>query len=72
MDNDINTDQIIPTQYMLLQCKKEMATHCFEGFSKNIMKDAQAGGIIVAGENFGCGSATVSYTHLTLPTSDLV
>jgi len=57
MDNDINTDQIIPTQYMLLQCKKEMATHCFEGFSKNIMKDAQAGGIIVAGENFGCGSA---------------
>ncbi len=55
--NNINTDDIIPATYLVSTDEKELAKHCFErhspGFSERVVK----GGIIAAGENFGCGSS---------------
>lgn len=57
--DDIDTDQIYPGQYLPLTDKEEMAKHAMEGaeggdvFSTNV----QAGDIVVAGKNFGCGSS---------------
>jgi len=53
----INTDDIIAARYLNTTDVRELAAHCMEtiapDFSKKIAKDD----IIVAGENFGCGSS---------------
>jgi 3-isopropylmalate/(R)-2-methylmalate dehydratase small subunit len=53
----INTDQIISTKYMLLTSKTEMAQYAFETIHKNFALQVKPGDLIVAGQNFGCGSA---------------
>lgn len=53
----VNTDQIIPTKYMLLTSKAEMARHTFETLEPDFYQRVKPGDIIVAGVNFGCGSA---------------
>ena len=55
--NDVDTDQIIASQYLLLPNIEEMKGYTFESLDENFAKDVQAGDIIVAGENFGCGSS---------------
>jgi 3-isopropylmalate/(R)-2-methylmalate dehydratase small subunit len=58
-DDDIDTDQIYPGKYLPITDKVEMGkvamsgVEGFEDFSKQISK----GDILVAGENFGCGSS---------------
>lgn len=55
--NNIDTDVIIPARYLNTTQKDELAKHCMEDidetFSSNVCNDD----IIVAGENFGCGSS---------------
>ena len=55
--NDVDTDQIIASQYLLLPNIDEMKGYAFESLDGNFAKDVVAGDIIVAGENFGCGSS---------------
>lgn len=55
--NDVDTDQIIASQYLLLPNIEEMKGYTFESLDENFAKEVQAGDIIVAGENFGCGSS---------------
>ena len=55
--NDVDTDQIIASQYLLLPNIEEMKGYTFESLDENFAKDVQSGDIIVAGENFGCGSS---------------
>ena len=55
--NDVDTDQIIASQYLLLPNIEEMKGYTFESLDENFAKDVQPGDIIVAGENFGCGSS---------------
>jgi len=55
--NDVDTDQIIASQYLLLPNIEEMKGYTFESLDESFAKDVQAGDIIVAGENFGCGSS---------------
>lgn len=54
---NIDTDQICPGKYLELTDHKEIASHCLEGARKTFSNDFEAGGIVVAAENFGCGSS---------------
>ncbi len=56
-DNDVDTDQIIASQYLLLPNIDEMKVYTFESLDPEFAAKVQAGDIIVAAENFGCGSS---------------
>lgn len=55
--NDVDTDQIIASQYLILPTIEEMKGHAFESLDKEFAAKVQPGDIIVAGDNFGCGSS---------------
>ena len=55
--NDVDTDQIIASQYLLLPNIDEMKGYTFESLDPEFAQKAQPGDVIVAGENFGCGSS---------------
>jgi 3-isopropylmalate/(R)-2-methylmalate dehydratase small subunit len=55
--NNINTDVIIPARYLNTTEEDELALHCFENLDKNFKQKARDRKIIVAGDNFGCGSS---------------
>lgn len=55
--NDVNTDEIIPARYLNTSDPGELAAHCMEDADPDFMKKAGTGDIIVAGNNFGCGSS---------------
>lgn len=55
--NDIDTDIIIPTQYVALPTVEEMKQYTFEPLRPELAAQIQPGDIIVAGKNFGCGSS---------------
>lgn len=53
----INTDEIIPARYLNTDDEKELASHCLEDLDKEFVKKVKDGDVIVAGEDFGCGSS---------------
>ncbi len=53
----INTDEIIPARYLNTDNEAELAKHCLEDLDADFVKKAKAGDVIVAGEDFGCGSS---------------
>jgi len=53
----INTDEIIPARYLNTDEEAELAMHCLEDLDKDFVSKVQPGDIIVAGEDFGCGSS---------------
>lgn len=55
--DDVNTDEIIPARYLDTIDPKELAKHCMEDADINFAKKVKPGDMIVAGENFGCGSS---------------
>ena len=55
--DDVNTDEIIPARYLDLTDAHALAAHCMEAADPQFVQKAQAGDIIVAGKNFGCGSS---------------
>jgi 3-isopropylmalate/(R)-2-methylmalate dehydratase small subunit len=55
--NNINTDVILPGQYLNITDEKELAKHCMEGIDLDFPHKVKKGDIIVAGSNFGCGSS---------------
>ncbi len=55
--DNVNTDEIIPARYLNTTDKNELAAHCMEDIDKDFVKKASEGDVIVAGENFGCGSS---------------
>ena len=55
--NDVDTDVIIPARYLNTNSEKELASHCMEDIDGNFVKEVNPGDIIVAGDNFGCGSS---------------
>ena len=56
--NDVNTDVIFPGKYTYQPMEpEEMAQHAMEDLDPTFASDVQAGDIIVAGKNFGCGSS---------------
>ena len=55
--NDVDTDQIIASQYLLFPTIDEMKTHTFESLDPDFASKAKPGDYVVACENFGCGSS---------------
>jgi 3-isopropylmalate/(R)-2-methylmalate dehydratase small subunit len=56
--DDVNTDVIFPGKYTYtITDPKEMAEHALEDLDPEFRKNVQKGDVIVAGENFGCGSS---------------
>ena len=52
---DIDTDVIIPARYLNTFDPAELAKHCLEDADPEFPTKVQAGDIIVADKNFGCG-----------------
>jgi 3-isopropylmalate/(R)-2-methylmalate dehydratase small subunit len=55
--DNIDTDAIIPARYLITSDPAFLAAHCMEDVNPEFLKKICHGDIIVAGENFGCGSS---------------
>lgn len=55
--SDVDTDQIIASQYLLYPTIEEMKVHTFESLDRDFAAKVQPGDFVVADENFGCGSS---------------
>ncbi len=53
----INTDEIIPARYLNTDDRAELASHCLEDLDGDFVNKVSKGDVIVAGEDFGCGSS---------------
>ena len=54
---DIDTDVIIPARYLNTSDPPELARHCLEDLDPTFVGRVRPGDIVVADENFGCGSS---------------
>ena len=55
--DNIDTDVIIPGQYLKIHDYAELARHAMEGLDPDFHSKVKPGDFIVAGKNFGCGSS---------------
>lgn len=55
--DNINTDYIIPAKYLDLYEPEDLAVHAFEGLDERYPEIVRDSTFVVAGENFGLGSA---------------
>lgn len=55
--DNVDTDVIIPARYLNTIDVKELASHCMEDIDTTFTSRVKEGDIMVAGENFGCGSS---------------
>lgn len=55
--DNVDTDVILPGQYLVLTDTIELAKHAMEGLDPAFTTKIHEGAIIVAGKNFGCGSS---------------
>ncbi len=56
-NDNIDTDVIIPARYLNTSSHEELAKHCMEDIDSDFAKEVKPSDIIVAGQNFGCGSS---------------
>lgn len=57
LGDDIDTDIIIPTDYLALPTVEDMKQYAFSPLRPELAGQINKGDIIVAGKNFGCGSS---------------
>ena len=57
LGDDIDTDIIIPTEYLALKSVQDMKPYAFSPLRPELASKIAPGDIIVAGKNFGCGSS---------------
>ncbi len=55
--SNVDTDVIIPARHLTTSDPKELASHCMEDIDQDFVKTVKKGDIIVAENNFGCGSS---------------
>ncbi len=55
--DNVDTDVIIPARYLNTMDPDELACHCMEDMDRDFASKVEKGDMIVAGENFGCGSS---------------
>ncbi len=53
----VDTDVIIPARYLNTSDPQELGSHCMEDADPEFASKVEEGDVIVAGENFGCGSS---------------
>ena len=56
-NKDVDTDQIIASQYLLYPTVEEMKVHTFESLDADFASNVRPGDFVVADSNFGCGSS---------------
>ena len=54
---DVDTDVIIPARYLNTSDPVELGKHCLEDLDAGFVDKVRPGDILVADENFGCGSS---------------
>ena len=57
LGDDIDTDIILPTEYLAYKTVQEMKPYAFSPLRPELAASIQPGDMIVAGHNFGCGSS---------------
>ena len=57
LGDDIDTDIIIPTEYLAMKTIEDMKKYGFSPLRPELAAKIGQGDIIVAGKNFGCGSS---------------
>ena len=57
LSDNIDTDIIIPTEYLALKTIDDMKQYGFSPLRPELAGQIEKGDIIVAGKNFGCGSS---------------
>lgn len=57
LGDDIDTDIILPTEYLAMKSVEEMKPYAFSPLRPELAAMIQPGDMIVAGKNFGCGSS---------------
>jgi 3-isopropylmalate/(R)-2-methylmalate dehydratase small subunit len=55
--NNVNTDVIIPSKYLVLTDPFALAAHAMEALDSDFLQKIKERKIVVAGRNFGCGSS---------------
>jgi 3-isopropylmalate/(R)-2-methylmalate dehydratase small subunit len=55
--DNVDTDVIIPARYLSMSTAEELAGYCMVDLDTTFAGNVQPGDVIVAGENFGCGSS---------------
>ncbi|HSB69742.1 MAG TPA: 3-isopropylmalate dehydratase small subunit [Candidatus Methylomirabilis sp.] len=55
--DNVNTDVILPGQYLNISDSATLALHAMEGIDPSFRTRARPGDVLVAGKNFGCGSS---------------
>src|SRR5262249_12294329 len=55
--DNVDTDVIIPARYLLTSDPIELGKHCMEDLDPGFVSAVQPGDVIVAANNFGCGSS---------------
>ena len=66
--DNVDTDVIIPARYLNSFDAKELASHAMVDIDPTFASTVEKGDIIVAGQNFGCGSSR-EHAHLCLKTA---
>jgi 3-isopropylmalate/(R)-2-methylmalate dehydratase small subunit len=56
-EDNVNTDVIIPSKFLVLTDPFVLAAHAMEGLDPDFSRKIQERKIVVAGRNFGCGSS---------------
>lgn len=57
LGDHVDTDIIIPTEYLALSSIEAMKPYAFSPLDRQLSQNIQPGDVIVAGKNFGCGSS---------------
>jgi 3-isopropylmalate/(R)-2-methylmalate dehydratase small subunit len=55
--DNVNTDVIIPSKYLVFTDPQALATHAMEGLDPDFLQKIRSRPIVAAGKNFGCGSS---------------
>ena len=55
--DNVDTDVIIPARYLNTSDPEELAAHCMEDIDQDFVHNVKQGDIMVARQNFGCGSS---------------
>lgn len=55
--DNVDTDLIMPGQFLSISDPRELASHCMHGFDPGLASRVAPGDIFLAGANFGCGSS---------------
>lgn len=57
LGDHVDTDAIIPARFLVTSDAKKLGENCMAGIEPDWVRRVQAGDILVAGRNFGCGSS---------------